>query len=213
MVRMSNADATADALLKAVRMDGVDAPCPRLIAKRFGVAVFSAPKSARWSEIGERVIVNGEERIYVRTGLDDARRNHVVAHELGHVVLSRWCVRVEDSEIEPWCNRFGAALLAPSAAVWRAWRACGGRAADVVTRWAHVPPTCIALRLGEARCADLWITQGKTIRYARAESIAPLGVVATGADAARNGASAGYGLHALRLADMPRRAVVLADAA
>lgn len=208
---MESAESVAECVLKSVRLDGHDSPDPSLIAKRLGARVFLAPRSVRFGALGERVRVGDEERIYLRTGLLPSTEAHVLAHEIGHVIVARW--NLHPSDEEGWCNRFGAALLAPATSVRRAWRECAS-IATMCDRWPLVPPTCIALRVGETLCADVFVTQGRRVAFAAARSEATSAIVELGAEAARDGAAARPGLRAVRLSGrVHRAAVVLEDVA
>lgn len=205
---MDDADSCAEAALRLVRLDGHDSPDPALVARRLGVALFVAPKSARWAELGERAIVNGEERIYVRSGLSPQVRNLVIGHELGHVIVARWRMTMAKPIEEQWCNRFGASLLAPSRSVRSAWR---GDVHAFCARWPHVPSTCMALRIGEARLASVFVTEGRNVRYARATCPPPGDV----ADLARRALAENRierpGIRAARLPDVRRRVAIVVD--
>lgn len=206
---MDDAEDFAALVLRRARLDGHDRPDPRLVAQQLKVGVFRAPRSLRWSELGERVRVGREVRIYVRADVAEPLRSHVIAHELGHVTVDQYGLRPE--RLEEWCNRFAGALLVPAPAVWSTWR----RATDVarfVAAWPERAPTLLALRLGECRCADVWVTEGRRLRYTRAERPGVTRELeAAGLEAAIEGASKRLGLRAVRLLDGPRRAAVWRD--
>lgn len=200
---MEDAEAVAGAVLRDVRLDGAERPCPRLVARRWKIGVYFAPRSVRWSEIAERTRVRGEDRIYIRTGLSPQFQAHVLGHEIGHVAVARLGLRLDDEEA--FCNHFGGALIAPEPAVWRTWRSCE-RVDQMVAEWPEVTPTCIALRVGEVRCADVWIVERGAVLYARgrARSARPIVKAARGARHPE--------LSACRLSDGSSRVAVVAMA-
>lgn len=206
---MEDAEAMAQAILREVHEDGADRPDVWTVAKRLRVSVFKAPRSAKWSELGERVRVNGEERVYLRADLTDPLRTVVLAHELGHVVVARHRLRLDDEE--RWCNRFGAALIAPEPAVWRTWQRAGRDHQGFLLQWNHTTPTLASLRLGECRCADVWIVERATVRYARAERAAPASLTAVAREAVSAGSARRPGVRAARLRDGFSRAAVLLE--
>lgn len=216
LVNLSDADVYADAVLKAVSLDGHDGPDLRLVACRWGVRIFLAPAGARWRHVAEWVRLGDEDRVYVRSTLSEAERAHPVGHELGHVAIRRWGLRVE-GDPERWCNRFGSALMCPGDAVRRAWRHSQGSLAGVIDRWPTAPATAVALRLPEAIGLPTCIMDGRRVRYVSGVPVDMLPTLRDLAVRAINGGAAALDdgtAQAVRLADAPRRAaVVLLDAA
>lgn len=200
---MDEAEEMAGLVLRESMQDGADRPDVWAVAKRLRVSVYKAPRSAKWSELGERVRVNGEDRVYLRSDVAEPLRTVVLAHELGHITVSRFGLRPEDEE--RWCNRFAAALIAPEPSVWRAWRRAGADAHTYLSAWWATTPTLAALRLGECRCADVWVVQGSSVRYSRAERQAPAWLVNAAREAINGGAPRRT---VARLGDGAKRVVV-----
>lgn len=200
---MDDAEEMAGLVLREAMQDGADRPDVWAVAKRMRVSVYKAPRTAKWSELGERVRVNGEDRVYLRSDVSEPLRTVVLAHELGHITVSRFALRLEDEE--RWCNRFAAALIAPEPSVWRAWRRANADPRTYLASWWATTPTLAALRLGECRCADVWIVEGSRVRYARAERQTPEWLV----QAAREAVNGGELRRAVaRLGDGAKRVVV-----
>lgn len=88
-------------------------------------------------------------RIAIPRALSTEYAAHAVGHELGHVVLRRLGVSLDDEREERVCDAIGGAILAPAPAVLALHRAFGY---DVrrIARAAVSTPTWAALRLGEA---------------------------------------------------------------
>ena len=111
---------------------------------------------------------------------------------------------------ERWSNRFSAAWHAPAELVRRAWvrsRASGERVGSIIRT---LPPTSLALRLGEVGCASVAVLRRERVLYMAgplvlpANDIAPLARIAL-----RVGRAEGDGLRAFRLADGADRVAVM----
>lgn len=200
-------ESLAESLLKTVRLDGSDRPSTLLVARRWNVDVFTAPKTAKWGELAQTAIVGGRDRIYVRSGIDAAYRSIVVGHELGHIAARRWGLAPEDEEA--WCWRFGAALLCPAATVRREWRSSCSHLAPFVAGWLEAPPTTLALRIAEVEEIPTWIVQNRRAIYTRAVNV-PRVVLDVATESHKLGEAIRPGLRATRLGDAARRSAVLA---
>jgi hypothetical protein len=209
-IDFEDAAACAAAVIAGAKMEGEERPDPVLVARAHGVPVYATDRRFMVGRIGDSAEVDGRQAIYVRKGVDGPLLLFTVAHELGHVCLRRWGRRVEGEEA--WCNAFAGALVLPHHALVEEWRR-GGELRAVLRRWRHLPPTCVALRLGETHLADVFVVQQRALRYARAK-VAPTPALlevghATAAGARRR---AGPGIRAARLSDGAVRAVVVATA-
>lgn len=104
---MDDAEDYAGLVLREAQLDGDEHVDPRLVCRQWppneGIGLFRAPKSLRWSELGERARVGEQWRIYVRADVDEPRRSHIIAHEIGHVVVDRF--KLTPIDVEVWCNR------------------------------------------------------------------------------------------------------------
>lgn len=210
LVTLDDADPLSEALLKLAREDGAERPNVPLVARRFGVPVLRAPPSSSrlWRDRAETIPVGDELRIYLRADVSPEQKSQIIGHELGHVAIRRWGLRVDGDE-ERWCQRFASALLLPRATVTCGWRATGGDLALLLARWADVPPTAVLLRVPEALGLATWIVQGSRARYTYGP--APTRAVFNAAnDARRAGTARVDGLRAVRLADGRHRAGVIA---
>jgi len=208
-IDFEDAAASAAATLKAARMDGEERPEPRLVCKRLGVRlelvaphVLRGGHSARYSVVGDRIIR--------RRGLRPSWDAFLLGHELGHR-YRRLAGRPHDDQEEAWCNAFAGALLVPSETLFYRWHR-GHDLGDLIEAYPNVAPTCLALRVGEARLADTIVVQGRQPRYVRAGVAPSPEMIDVAAEAARHGRATRAGVaKAWRMIDGPTRAAVVAD--
>lgn len=205
----SDAEGWADAVAREARLDGDEAPDPRLIAKRLGVTLVSAPARSILGGVGQMGRLGDGYLIRRAAGLAPSHAAFVVAHELGHVTVRRLGLRVDDEEA--WANAFAGALLLPRSPLQRVWRR-GCDLGDVLEAWPNVPPTCAALRIGEARLADTIVIQGRVARYVRGEIAPSPELIPVAIEAVRSGRASRPGIaKAWRLPEVPRRAALVLD--
>jgi hypothetical protein len=209
MIDFADADASAASVLRDACMDGDDAPDVRTVCRRLGVRLELVPPhvlrgnhAARYSAIGDRIIR--------RRGLPSHIDAFVLGHELGHRYCRQAGRPLDDLE-DRWCNAFAGALLVPSEPLSAQWRR-GHDLADIIEAYPNVAPTCLALRLGEARLASTVVVQGRATRYVRAECPPSSEIVMLGVEAARLGRASRHGLaKAWRMPEVSRRAAVVID--
>ncbi len=210
IVTLEDADAIAGCVLREVSLDGDDHPNVRLVARRWGAQVYFAPRTVKWAHQAEWIRVNGQDRIYVRSTLPEEDRTHPIAHELGHVAIERFALRI-DGDIERWCNRFGSALLCPANSVSTAWRRLGHDLRAVIDSWPLVPPTAIAMRVAECASVAMYVVQGRTVRYSFAETPATKDVIQAARQAVTDDSVQRPGLRSARLRDGRDRAAVIVE--
>lgn len=181
-VDFEDAAASAAATLREARMDGDRAPDLRVLCKRLGVRlelvaphVLRGNHAARYAAIGDRIVR--------RRGLPPPRDAFLLGHELGHRYRRRAGYAFDDVE-EGWCNAFAGALLVPPEPLFDRWRR-GHDLGDIIDAYPHVAPTCLALRVGEARLAGTVVVQGVGVRYVRADIGPSREIVQLGVEAAR----------------------------
>lgn len=208
MQTIQDAEGHAEGLLRQLQMDGDDAPNPARIAKRLGVELLRAPRSSfvgrafgQKARLGDRWIVR------VRRGLSPRFERFVIAHELGHVIVDRDRPSAACEDEEQWCNVFAGALVLPRDPLRAAWRR-SGELEELLERFPHVGPTCVALRLGELRLADVYVIERQRVAWARAERVPSREVLSLAATATRAGSAIRPGMRAVRLLDAPSRAAV-----
>lgn len=144
-------------------------------------------------------------RIVLGRGLSSRDALFAVAHELGHWLLERHGVTVEDEEVA--ADLLAGALLAPRAAWRSAVRAHGRDLAELAEAFG-VTETCAALRWGEVEHVPLAVVTPQRVRV-RAPEAWVWPDVATLRAWARRPAP---GLRKTRLTDDPRRIVLDASA-
>jgi hypothetical protein len=89
--------------------------------------------------------VDGETRIYLRTGLSQTRLRFAVAHELAHWALDIGSASLDGEQL---CDALAAALVAPRPAFHGALRDVGERYPVLADRFG-TSESCIVLRWGE----------------------------------------------------------------
>jgi hypothetical protein len=206
LVDFEDAAASAVATLREARMDGDRSPDVRLLCRRLGVRlelvaphVLRGGHVARYTSIGDRIVR--------RRGLPPWLERWWIAHELGHRWLARVGRAVEDEE--GYAHAFAGALLVPAEPLFDRWRR-GHDLADLIEAYPDVAPTCLALRVGEARLAGTVVIQGVGVRYVRAEIEPSREMVALGTEAARAGHAIKPGIaKAWKLPEVARRAAVV----
>jgi len=114
--------------------------------------------------------VNGERRIYLRSGLSPLRQRWAVAHELGHLALE---LDSSTRENEDACDAFAAALLLPRRAFQVALRETGVSYTKLA-QWFVTTESCAALRLGEVTDVPLALVAPSRTRVRGAEFGWPL---------------------------------------
>lgn len=142
-----------------------DRPSASAIAKARGVPVIMNPNARA---LGTHGLVEGRFVVYIRSSLnkDYPRKQHVVAHELGHDLLTM--MGVEHHE-ESWCDYLGAAMILRRDAV-----RVPSTLADLSVMAASVrtTETLAALRVGEVYGEPVAIvTPGRV--YARGNATWP----------------------------------------
>lgn len=201
-----DAAASAASVLKAARLDGDGRPDARLVCRRLGVRLeLVAPHVIRGGHAAR--YVGYGDRIVRRRGLPAWLDVWALAHELGHRTLSGRSIEDE----EGWCNAFAGALLVPPEPLFDRWRR-GHDLADVIEAYPNVAPTCLALRVGEARLAGTIVIQGSAPRYVRTDVDVRGDLITLGVEAARAGCAVRPGIaKAWRMPEVPRRAAVVVD--
>ena len=108
--------------------------------------------TARRLDVGEfrgfTIEDDGYVLVFVNTADVKTAQLFSLAHELGHVILGRTGIsdHSEHADIERWCNKFAAAVIAPAEAVQHLY--ADGEVLDSVTR--------LSQRFGLSREAMLW---------------------------------------------------------
>jgi hypothetical protein len=210
-IDFEDAAASATSTLKAARMDGDEAPDARLLCKRLAVRLQLVPPhtlrgnhAARYSALGDLIVR--------RRGLPPQVEGFMLGHELGHR-YRRHAGHPYDHSEELWCNAFAGALLVPDYALCDVWRR-GHDLGDLVEMYPNVAPTCLALRVGEARLAQILIVQGTIARYVRSHCEPTPDLINLGVEAVHSGRAQRPGLaKAWRLPEAARRAAVFIEAA
>lgn len=221
-ITLDDADEFAAALARQTCLDGHDAPpIETALARwrwqtdpeRIGVLVYDLPRSAAgtgwaWVRIGTE---HRRPAIMLRKGEKGNERRGAIGHETGHIVIATLALDLAPGvHEERWCNRFSAAWHAPAALVRRAWqrsRSSGERVGSIIRT---LPPTSLALRLGEVGCASVAVLRRERVLYTAgplvlpANDIAPLARIAL-----RVGRAEGDGLRAFRLSDGAERVAVM----
>jgi hypothetical protein len=175
---------------------------PTKVARELGIEVRWVPHLRMLGASGK---LAGRTIIAVRSSLSFIRRQFVVAHELGHYLLSREGVPSAEQQ-EDWCDYVGAAIQMPRGAFRR-------RSAETGQNWTqlaldfHVTETSAALRRAETTGEPMAIVCPHRV-YARGEAQWP--EETTLRRWARQG---GPGLRTARLGDDRRRTVVEMESA
>lgn len=126
--------------------DETPPPILEVAKKLIGTPVLTVPFRVLHGD-GQLAKVNGEPRIYVRSGLTPKRLRWAVAHELGHHILKLDSSTLENEDA---VNAFAAALLVPRRAFQLALRETGPKLSYTkLARWFATTESCAALRLGE----------------------------------------------------------------
>lgn len=208
-VDFEDATASAAATLRAARMDGEERPPVRVLCRRLEVKlelvaphVIRGGHAARYVGLGDRIVR--------RRGLPPWLDSWALAHELGHRVLVTE-ERDDVEDVEGWCNAFAGAVLVPREPLLARWR-IGHDLADLIEAYPDIAPTCLALRVGEARIADAVVVQGRAVRYVRAGAPPTAELVTLGVEAARAGRAWKPGVaKAWRLPEVAQRAAVVVE--
>lgn len=200
-----HAQEMATLTLDEARLGAEVAPDPRLVAKRLGVVLATAPARAILGGVAQAGRLGSGFVIRRASGLPEPLARFAVAHELGHIAVMRHGLTTADEEA--WCNAYAGALLLPREPLAETWRR-GHDLGDVLERWTNVPPTCVALRVGEAGLAGTLVVQGLAVRYTRGVRSHAPELVTLGAEAARTGRARSGVANAWRLADRAGRAAV-----
>ena len=211
MIEQWDAEAYAAAVLRLCGLDGVDSPNAAVVAKRLKIGIYWAEPGTLEDKAELTPLEGGGWAIRVRRDLDTPALWFAIAHELGHLFQRK--LRLVAPDEESFANQFAAALLLPREPLRFAWRQ--SRDLEVaIAAFPAVPATCVALRLGEAGLADVFVVEAGQIKHARTnDNTSPDGIVALASRAIRAGRVALPGLHAVRLPDGHKRAAVVIDAA
>lgn len=207
---VANAGTLAELVLAHTRHDRDLMPDPVVVASDLGVPILEVPASRLAGARGLTSWHGGGYVIEIDDSLPEPERQLVAGHELGHVACKLWNVVPFNWERFAWL--FAGALLVR--AEWAAdmWR----RSEDLSVIFAalpHVPPTAVALAIGEHGIANVAVTQWKDIRYTRAREVMPSTALDAGMAATKTGQpTSRVGVRAWRLDDMPGRAAVVAVA-
>ncbi len=217
-----DADHFANALARQTCLDGH--PCPPIDValsrwtwqtdpERSGVVIYDLPSrvlSTGWEWVRHgapyrrpAIILRGSEK--------GRARAFAIGHEGGHIMVAVLGLELADGVLEErWCNRFSAAWHAPAdlvRQVWRRARANGERLGRYIR---SLPPTALALRLGEVGVASVSIVQRAKLLYAAGPMLLPANDVSPLARLAlREGRAEGDGLRAYRLSDGAERVAVM----
>lgn len=210
-----HARATAELVLAERGFAGRERPCPLEVCDSHDIPVHFVEPRFLVGRVTDGIFnrQTNSYDIYCRAGPLDPVKRFRIAHELGHYI---WRVRafaasMSAASVEAWCNAFAGALLIRSELLRLAWRAFGTVQA-ILRRWAHVPQTAVAMRIGEEELAAVWITQRDGIRHDRdliASGRRSSDVLALGERAVSRGSARFSGFYGKRLDDGIRRATVL----
>lgn len=206
---VSEARALAELVLLETGNDDERAPDPVIVAGALGILMLEVPSIRLAGARGLTTWAQGGYVIEVDENLSESARQSVAAHELGHVCCRLWNITPHDWERFAWI--FSAAMLVRADVAADLWRERSSFP-HLIAQLPHVPPTSIALALGEHGIADVAVTQWKSIRYTRARAPVPEETIRAGIAAARSGAARRGSVRAWRLDDMPGRAAVVVDA-
>lgn len=207
-------DAAAQ-LARWAGIEGDDAPDPGVSFERASGGRVRLAKACElaFGEKGAFYTARGDlpPEIVVRRGLDTQGLVWALAHETGHYASHRLGYRLGDFE-EAFASVTGRASLMPLFSLRRAWQ----RYVDprqMFELWDHVPPSHVALRLGESRVVDTWIATSRSVRQRRSEHAADRRMVLGLADAAlkrgKGNCVEARGYIATVLPDEPGTAVVI----
>lgn len=205
---ISEARALAELVLIETGNDNDRAPDPVIVGEALGVTLLEVPPTRLAGARGLTTWSQGGYVIELDASLSERERQSVAGHELGHVCCRLWNIVPRDWERFAWI--FSAALLVRADVAADLWRETP-TLPHLTSALPHVPPTSIALALGEHGIADVAVTQWKSIRYTRARTLVPAETISAGVAAAKSGAAHRGVVRAWRLDDMPGRAAVVVD--
>lgn len=201
-------------LLRWAGLEGEDAPDPGMAIVRIDSHVRASLAHELQPGEFEAFMPSGDGRtgeVRVRRGLPLPQFIFYLGHGGGHLVSYRLGHRLGAFE-EAFASIAGRAVLMPQRPLTRVWR----READLrrlFRWWDHVPPEHVALRLGEAQIADVWLATRRSIRNRRASSTAPKNLVLEAAqlaiDRGPDECAEKHGFLASVLPDQPHLAVVV----
>jgi hypothetical protein len=197
----------AELVLIETMQDNEPMPDPIVVGIALGVTMLEVPTRRLAGARGLTTWSGGGYVVEIDETLEEPDRQVVAAHEIGHVCCRLWNVIPREWERFAWL--FAGALLVRADVASDLWRTTGDLH-EVAKALPHVPPTSVALAIGEHGVADVAVTQWRGIRYTRSRVQMPAETVSMGMAAARSGRSSRPGLaRAWRLTDMPGRAAVV----
>jgi hypothetical protein len=147
----------ADAVYRLLGLDTSDPVDPVVIAEGLlGVDCVRAVRASALPGAAALVVVNGQRRIYVREKLPDARKAHLIGHEIAHHLLG-------PGASESACDYLGAAILAPRRAITLALRCVGMDWAELARIFGSTQ-TLVALRVSEVDGRPLALVAPSRVR-------------------------------------------------
>lgn len=203
MLDEGDLEGCAESLYDLAGYDRDEVDAPTNVARKLGVRVIRVP---RMRLLGCLSTVDGKLAIGVRAGLDDAREEHVIGHELGHWILRREGANAVGEETERACDFIGASVMMRRQVFASRAR---GRERDFrqLAFDFAATQTMAALRVGEVLRVPIVVVAPHAVR-ARGE------VHGLDANRAREIARSGApGLARIRLTDDRRRVALVGDEA
>jgi hypothetical protein len=199
---LGDLEALAMSLYIEVGEDPAEPPPATTLARAWlGVRVERVPNQIL---AGTTYKVDGRDRISVRSSVAIEYAHFFVAHELGHLLLRRARVPVDEEE-EARANYIAAALLMPRPAVLATYRA-EGFAPRALAEMVTCTQTAAALRLAEAMRVPLAAVSPSAVRVRGPDDFVwpDERTLRRWADRPRPG------LSRVRLTDQPRRVALVA---
>jgi hypothetical protein len=205
---IETAEENAVHLLRSAGLDGENYPDPGVVAARLDIRVRRVTSVHLPGNHGAFYDATDQSmaEIHVRKSLGMQQLMSCIAHELGHLSAIRSHLNLHSEE--KYADIEGAAVLMPRASISNWW----SRHLDIeglFREWSHVPPSSIALRLGEVQAAETWIATRRTIIHRRSNRAFRSGILALSERAIDRGYARGNGYIAFRLPDAPGRAVIV----
>jgi hypothetical protein len=99
---------------------------------------------------------------------DDPRLFHFdVAHQTAQILLRDPLLGIRCENGNLWALACAAAILVPPEPLRIRWDRGDRSMEAVLETWRYVPPTAVALRVGERWLADIWVFEQMRLRHAR----------------------------------------------
>jgi hypothetical protein len=159
---------TAQLVYKVAGVDADQRGALRALAKALGARVFTV-HAASLPRDGALDWSSGQPRIFLRQGINRARHDFALAHELAELLLAKEFYEGDDAE--EFANALGAALLAPRQLFLRVLR----RAPDFrsIAQELHQTESFAALRYGETTWTPLVLVAPQSVRVRGGEFVWP----------------------------------------